>query len=1147
MTKISKKLIGSIIIGTVLLYPVIFSTASAQQTVVQPASGAYSGESIEQLTSRKTAIESMADIDAKVKINAVNDIEQAISSLELYKSISRKTNDLSQLIRSAPKRIKELQEKLARTDTKNDKVQSHSQHKGTPDLEEQVRLIEAELATAQTGLQQWRDRLSAEKNAIHQIPEKIADSMERQKEIRLQLESYVNVAETDVLGHASMLFLKAEQAKINTEINYNKQRQRGYNLLIELFNAELTLDQKMANSLEQQLNDLQVYLQGIRQKEAVQSQIDTQEAVLKIPLQPKIIQDQFDLNIKLSAELETIIKNEIKLTEKSNRYKSELKTLKEEFEIARKRVDIDLLNEVIGLALRAQRLNLPDADEYFVDSKSFRTKMSKASERQIALDLLMRELDNSDALLDTIVGSISLISDEDRKSLESKIREVLNNRLDIIQKSKSAYDRAIKLIQDIEFTKEKLVDTAEDFEELLNRHLLWIRSSKPVRINDVQDLTVSMGWFLKPGNWISLLHDLGRSFASSPFFWIFGIIVFLPLSFSRPWTKKQLKITADQIDQQADDSFWLTIKTLGITIILAAAWPFLLWFPAIQLTGLPNTDQFSTGIASGLTYASFILAFWLLFYTVCRQYGLAQKHFQWPEVIRKTLIYNLAWLIPIDTVSSFFLGAMVAVPKFKYSDSLAKFAIIILSLAVSIFAARIFRFKGGITSLAMETKPDSWFCRLRYLWYPLAILFPLCILGLAVSGYYYSALEIRSLMYNSIGLILSLIVLNDMALRALKLARQRVIAKNAMTAKEIHKENISPERSDSDSENKNQPPLTRTIVKIKEIDEQARSLLKLSIFVIGLFGVWAIWKDIFPAFGILQDIQFWSYTTVVGGVEKTVPITPASIIITVIVVTTTIVAVRNLPGLLEIILLNNLPMDPGARYAYSTVLRYTITALGIIIALNILGIRWERLQWLVAALSVGIGFGLQEIVANFISGLIVLFERPFRIGDTITVGEINGTVKRIQIRATTIEDWDRKELIVPNKDFITGTLLNWTLSDHIIRIKIPVGIAYGSDTDLAEKLMLKAAKNNSLVLKTPPATAVFLGFGDNTLNFEVRVFVKSLDDYIPMLHQMNRTIDQEFRKNGITIAFPQRDLHLDKGPIDIRLVSGEASNPAMGE
>ena len=196
----------------------------------------------------------------------------------------------------------------------------------------------------------------------------------------------------------------------------------------------------------------------------------------------------------------------------------------------------------------------------------------------------------------------------------------------------------------------------------------------------------------------------------------------------------------------------------------------------------------------------------------------------------------------------------------------------------------------------------------------------------------------------------------------------------------------------------------------------------------------------------------------------------------------------------------------------------------------------------------GLGFGLQEIVANFISGLIVLFERPFRVGDTVTVGDVHGMVTRIRIRATTIEDWDSKELIVPNKEFITGKLINWSLTEKIIRIKIPVGIAYGSDTDLAEQLLLRAARANPLVLHSPEPMAVFLSFGDNSLNFEIRVYIKDIDDWIPMLHSMNRTIDKEFRKAGITIAFPQRDMHLDAaGPLEIRVVSEPTGfKPASG-
>ena len=111
----------------------------------------------------------------------------------------------------------------------------------------------------------------------------------------------------------------------------------------------------------------------------------------------------------------------------------------------------------------------------------------------------------------------------------------------------------------------------------------------------------------------------------------------------------------------------------------------------------------------------------------------------------------------------------------------------------------------------------------------------------------------------------------------------------------------------------------------------------------------------------------------------------------------------------------------------------------LIVAFTAIGIKWSSIQWLIAALGVGVGFGLQEGVANFICGLIVLFERPFRIGDTVTIGDVSGTVTRIRIRATTVIDWDRKELIVPNKEFITGRLINWSLSDNIIRLRVPVG------------------------------------------------------------------------------------------------------------
>jgi hypothetical protein len=168
-----------------------------------------------------------------------------------------------------------------------------------------------------------------------------------------------------------------------------------------------------------------------------------------------------------------------------------------------------------------------------------------------------------------------------------------------------------------------------------------------------------------------------------------------------------------------------------------------------------------------------------------------------------------------------------------------------------------------------------------------------------------------------------------------------------------------------------------------------------------------------------------------------------------------------------VLVLSSLELAQGSAYATTTLLSYVIAGVGFVSTLSTLGVSWDKLQWLVAALSVGLGFGMQEIFANFISGIMILFERPVRIGDTITIGNLSGTVSKIRIRATTITDFDRKDIIVPNKTFITGQLINWSLTDTITRVTLKLGVDYGSDLDLVKELLLKAARENPRVLKDP--------------------------------------------------------------------------------
>lgn len=175
---------------------------------------------------------------------------------------------------------------------------------------------------------------------------------------------------------------------------------------------------------------------------------------------------------------------------------------------------------------------------------------------------------------------------------------------------------------------------------------------------------------------------------------------------------------------------------------------------------------------------------------------------------------------------------------------------------------------------------------------------------------------------------------------------------------------------------------------------------------------------------------------------------------------------------------------------------------------------------------------MQEIFANFVSGVIILFERPIRVGDIITLGDKTGVVSRIRMRATTITDWDRKEYIVPNKDLVTERLLNWSLSDQTNRVSVKVRVAYGSDTELACQLLRDAAAECPAVLETPGPIAFFESFGDSTLNLVLHTFLPTLDLRIETMHKLHTMIAVKFKEAGLEIAFPQQDIHVRSLPLE---------------
>jgi potassium-dependent mechanosensitive channel len=372
------------------------------------------------------------------------------------------------------------------------------------------------------------------------------------------------------------------------------------------------------------------------------------------------------------------------------------------------------------------------------------------------------------------------------------------------------------------------------------------------------------------------------------------------------------------------------------------------------------------------------------------------------------------------------------------------------------------------------------------------------------------------------------------AIRGLAVAARRLAHRRAIARREQLKQQEDIDTTEL---------IEDKVMTLDDINQQSLRLTKIVLFMVFAGCFYWLWSDLVAVLSYLDSIALWHQNIGSAGNEVLQPVSLRDVLMAGTFGLIAWVLTKNLPGLLEVLVLSRLQLGQGASYTITTMLSYSITTIGLLAALSTLGMSWDKLQWLVAALSLGIGFGLQEIFANFVSGLIILFERPVRIGDVITLGGFSGSVSKIRIRATTVTDFDRKEIIVPNKMFITTQLTNWSLSDTTTRVILRIGVAYGSDLDKTKALLLQAARENSRVMKDPEPVVYFLTFGASTLDHEMRLYVKDLGDRNPAVDEINRRIDKLFRENGIEIAFNQVDVYVKNMATDQELKLG--SEPAV--
>jgi len=838
------------------------------------------------------------------------------------------------------------------------------------------------------------------------------------------------------------------------------------------------------------------------------------------------------------------------LSEQQAAVGAQLDDLEKRFRQSRQRVGAAGLTYATGSHLRAERARLPDAGYYDRRRRARRAELRDAELELFNFEDQRAEMIGLDRQVQNELAKITTIPPGwTQDQVERNVRDLLiktREQFDTLLGNQEKYFDALVRLDGLE---QRLVQETREYAGYIDERIFWIGSTDPLKWQDVRHARHALWWFVRPDNWRDVGQALATEARQHALLDLVALLLFGVLLYYQKSLRVRLGRSGEAAKRSTAREILPTTISLGETLLIAMMWPVVLGYVGWRLEGSLAPSDFVRAVAAGLESSAVIYFALELARQVCRRNGLGEAHFGWPPRALEVVRHSLKWLIPA-VLPLVFLGATFhAQNNESLQNSLGRLSAIAALMLAAVFAHRVLRPAGPFFREMSVVGREGWPYRLRHVWYALGVCVPLVLALLAGWGYYYTCLQLAVRLAQSVCVPLGLAVVGAffyrwvMVLRR-RLAIDRMREKLAAAAATAAAQEAAATEGNNAAEAAPTAPPAEPEVDLGAVADQTRRLIHALLLVTGVVCLWWVWADALPALGHLEEVSIVPSDTWPGekiGLETGADgLTLADVgrwCLVLLVVAMTVVAARNVPGLLAIAIPRQLPLDAGARYAITTISRYAITVIGLVWACSLLGIHWSTVQWLVAAVSVGLGFGLQEVFANFVCGLILLFERPIRVGDIVTVGDVSGVVSRIQIRATTVTDWDRKELIVPNKEFITGRLLNWTLSDPVNRIVINVGISYACDPTRARELLLEIARNHRYVMTDPKPVATFEGFGESALNLVLRCYLPTLENRLQTIHELHTEIHRVFAAEGIEIAFPQLDLHVRSG------LPGPASKP----
>lgn len=992
--------------------------------------------------------------------------------------------------------------------------------------------VKQKLSQVYNQLMDLSEQLKHEKDQMRSIHESLKSLPQQQIVIRNILNNlkkrqqifFIN-AHTP-LGYAKFTAFQAEQEANRLKIVELEFAQLSSSNRKELSKLRIALLKKKYDYTSNQLCTLRNQLNDLRCKNANQSITHTEEILLKkYKLFPKSIKDQLKINhdfLKKITQQTHYINN---ICSKKREVETHILQAQQTFSDLVEQSQWVSKSPMLGETLRDQVSKLPKIPKF----QQLDRDMAQLRATRLKYQTYMNKLPTL----------ISCSKQDDGTILNPFQKNILEKQLNIqhelIILLLSNYDLQILEITKLKLSYEQLKHILQEIQEATHRYLFWVADIHPITVSylteiyhDILKLLTDKTFHHQIKSTLYMIYDNQKILILT----IFYIIILTCLHFGmKHHYYKFLKKSSKYIGKVNQDNFLITFHNIWSSILMSTPIP-ILWI----IIGYNFNHSWSYSIIitigdSMYSTAFMLWAFITSFYFALPQ-GLFVMHFGWSKKkIRQVFSKNYTWSA---TIIIFLTMGVIICNNYnnrEFSNTLGRLFFILLCIYLTFITSTL---KQSGFPLYLNKYDSSNNIINRSLWNLMACA-PI-IAGIACSyGYLFAAQALLTRLETSLFIWALLFIIYHIIRRWMFIQRRRIAFERAKKKRAAQLFLRTQQKSNTFFQSDQRERLfsnhenDKKTLDLDTISTKSLRLIRSIITLIALLLMTLLWSELRFAFAFLENITLWDVTSTIKGVDNIQPITLNTLLIIIVVIIITTITVRNLPAFLELTLLQHMDLTPGTNYAITTLTKYILMLLGSLIGFSLVGIEWNKIQWLIAALGVGLGFGLQEIFVNFISGLMILFEKPIRIGDTVTIQNLTGNITKINTRATIITDWDHKEIIVPNKEFITKQFTNWSLSNSITRVILRIFTPIQIDIDKIPNILLKIVKQSPLALDYPTPEIYLINLTQGFPMFEIRIYTADIKSRIPLCHQINTEIIRYYKNNGfqlpcLTYCYYKEDL-----------------------